>query len=103
MVDLSRQAAHDAGIQSVLIKPVRNTYLLRRIMDTLITHPPPGRSAQPTTERMPRMQRVLLAEDNKLNQIVAAGTLQKLGYDVDIVDGGVDAVEACAAHASTPS
>lgn len=41
------------------------------------------------------MHRVLLAEDNKLNQIVAAGTLQKLGYEVVIVDGGVDAVETC--------
>lgn len=41
------------------------------------------------------MHRVLLAEDNKLNQITVAGTLQKLGYDVTIVDGGVDAVEAC--------
>ncbi|MCU1356584.1 MAG: hybrid sensor histidine kinase/response regulator [Acidimicrobiales bacterium] len=38
-VDLSRQAAHDAGIESVLIKPVRNTYLLRRIVDALITQP----------------------------------------------------------------
>lgn len=41
------------------------------------------------------MHRVLLAEDNKLNQIVAAGTLQKLGYQVKIVDGGTDAVAAC--------
>jgi CheY-like chemotaxis protein len=41
------------------------------------------------------MHRILIAEDNRLNQIVAAGTLNKLGYDVHIVDGGVDAVDAC--------
>jgi CheY-like chemotaxis protein len=44
---------------------------------------------------MQKMQRVLLAEDNRLNQIVAAGTLKKLGFDVTIVDGGLDAVGAC--------
>jgi signal transduction histidine kinase/ActR/RegA family two-component response regulator len=41
VADLSRQQAHDAGIESVLIKPVRNTYLLRRIMDTLLTNQAP--------------------------------------------------------------
>lgn len=41
------------------------------------------------------MDRVLLVEDNKLNQVVAGATLEKLGCDVDIVDGGEAAVEAC--------
>jgi len=52
MPEVSRQAVHDAGIQSVLIKPVRNTYLLRRIMDTLVTHPPSrSRGGDPRKER----------------------------------------------------
>ena len=41
------------------------------------------------------MHRVLLAEDNKINQVVAAGTLKKLGYAMEIVDGGAEAVTAC--------
>lgn len=34
--NVSRRAAHEAGIHSVLVKPVRNTYLLRRIVDTIV-------------------------------------------------------------------
>ena len=37
--DLSRQEAHAAGIESVLVRPVRTSYLLRRIVDALITRP----------------------------------------------------------------
>ena len=37
--NVSRRAAHDAGIKSVLVKPVRNTYLLRRIVDTIVAEP----------------------------------------------------------------
>ena len=42
--------------------------------------------------------RVLLAEDNKINQVVAAGTLAKLGYLVDIADDGGQAVTARMDH-----
>jgi two-component system, sensor histidine kinase len=52
---------------------------------------------RPYQKGVPSMQRVLLAEDNKLNQIVCAGTLQKLGCVVEIVDGGIPAVAAYAA------
>ncbi|MCB0964864.1 MAG: response regulator, partial [Acidimicrobiales bacterium] len=38
-MDLSRAEAREAGIESVLIKPVRTSYLLRRLVDALVTQP----------------------------------------------------------------
>jgi CheY-like chemotaxis protein len=42
------------------------------------------------------MQTILIVDDNRLNQLVAAGALKQLGYVVDNVDSGLKAVEACA-------
>jgi len=45
-----------------------------------------------------RGRRVLLAEDNKLNQLVGRGLLESLGLDVQLADDGEQAVAAVKAH-----
>ncbi len=41
-----------------------------------------------------RPLRILLAEDNKVNQMVATGLLKPAGHEVDVVETGADAVTA---------
>ena len=41
---------------------------------------------------------ILLAEDNPINQRVATLILKRSGYDCDVVEDGLAAVQACIAH-----
>jgi len=43
--------------------------------------------------RAPGKVRILLAEDNKVNQMLAVALLKKRGYDVTVADNGREAVE----------
>ncbi len=42
--------------------------------------------------QLPQYMKVLVADDNSVNQVVIKGLLNKLGYDVDLVGDGNDAV-----------
>jgi two-component system sensor histidine kinase/response regulator len=91
------KAADDARIDDVLIKPVTSSLLFdtaMRILGTTQTsqlrsaeHPAPGTDLAAITGA-----RILLVEDNELNQEVAMELLHQAGFLVDIADNGAIAM-----------
>ncbi|MFC4786305.1 response regulator [Nocardioides sp. MAHUQ-72] len=87
----------DAGLDAFLAKPV----LPSRLLDTLATLGGRGeeRLAAPAPVSVgpgASRGRVLVVEDNEVNQLVAEGVLRGLGYDVVIADNGAAGVAALA-------
>ena len=99
--DTMWQQAHQAHFDQVLVKPITPSALLDALMRLLHGHPPavavaPLPQAEGVTEatlrRLHAGRRVLLAEDNPINQEVALELLASVGLHVDVVSDGAAAV-----------
>lgn len=98
MVGLGKMLSNDqikaAGIDACIVKPIKQTRLYQALAGIVPvgTHRPDISSQ--AGELPDRKLRILLAEDNIINQKVALGQLRKMGYTADVVANGLEAVEA---------
>jgi signal transduction histidine kinase/DNA-binding response OmpR family regulator/HPt (histidine-containing phosphotransfer) domain-containing protein len=101
------ERALDAGFSAYLAKPARQSKLfdaiataMGRRADTPSAHQHEASTAarpDDTSARShgrPWRRRVLVAEDNAVNQRVAVRMLERLGYRTDVVASGPEAIEA---------
>ena len=109
-LDLAR--LHASGVSGSIHKPVRYYELHDTLMQVAAGEPVRGADPQAPVHEAPGLQapghqapvitpsiaRVLVVEDNTVNQMVAEGVLRSLGYDVDIAGNGLRALEALGAR-----
>ena len=101
-LDGEAERCRSLGIAAYLTKPIRPVELLEAIGRTLAAHAnrKPGilRATKPDRleAALVKPLKVLVAEDNVVNQRVAMGVLAKRGHAVTVVNNGRKAVEALA-------
>ncbi|MBI5164286.1 MAG: response regulator [Magnetospirillum sp.] len=89
----------EALIDGFLHKPIHQSAIVAAVARALRLGAEPSRPDPPVPDTAQaavggRRLRILVAEDNPVNQQVAVGLLRKMGHFVDVVGDGAEAVEA---------
>jgi CheY-like chemotaxis protein len=85
---------------AVLAKPLRQSQLFDTLVSLLAHDAAPQRAAEPAKPKMDAQMaerhplRILLAEDNVVNQKLALRLLSQMGYRADVASNGIEAVES---------
>ena len=87
------------GITSYLFKPIRKLELLTAILGVLgqnrtISEPAPATLSEPVVPG--RRLDILLAEDNRVNQVVATRLLERMGHTITVANNGAEALSLLA-------
>ncbi|RME54588.1 MAG: response regulator [Deltaproteobacteria bacterium] len=96
------ERAREAGISATLTKPVRERELSRTLAHLFARNEAPPSAASPSTEALPsgmpdrRSRKILLVEDNTINQEVALRMLEKLGFQTTLASDGNEALDLLA-------
>ena len=99
---LGRREAGDADklFDAYLAKPIRQSQLFDTLVSLLVQRRRAEGGAAPAKSQIdPTMAarhplRILLAEDNVVNQKLALRILQQMGYRADLASNGIEAVES---------
>jgi len=86
----------ELGVAAYLTKPIRQSHLLAAILNLMGTVPGPERPSFVVAQGAPlgnaRRLRILLAEDNVVNQMLASRMLAKAGHAVEVARNGREAL-----------
>ena len=97
---MAQKELKEFGIDAYLVKPVKQSRLFDCLVDVVgehLAHHVFVKAASPVVPLAPETVgkvRILLAEDNSVNQKVALAQFRKLGFSAEAVGNGLEAVQA---------
>jgi CheY-like chemotaxis protein len=81
------------GISAYLVKPIRKAELLSSILNILGPRALAETKVKETPKQMDSGLRILLVEDNPVNQTVGLRMLEKMGHNAELARNGQEALE----------